>query len=58
VVAVAAPAVEPELLRRAILSSMATPVDVDYLHLYPRLASVERSPEGISVHLELGDAPQ
>jgi DEAD/DEAH box helicase/Helicase conserved C-terminal domain len=57
-VALTAPATDSALLRRAILNSLASPVDVGYLHLYPRLAAVERSPNAIAVHLELGDAPQ
>ena len=57
-VALMAPATDSALLRRAILNSLATPLDVGFLHLYPRIAAVERSPDAIAVHLELGDAPQ
>lgn len=45
-------------LRRVILMSLATPCDVGYLQLYPRVAAVERYPDSIAVQLELGDAPQ
>ena len=58
VVALVAPSTDTDLLRRTILRSLASPVDVGFLHLYPRIAAVGRSPETVSAHLELGDALQ
>ena len=40
-------------LRAAVLAAVGSPLDVDYLHLYPQVEGVERTGERISVRLHV-----
>ena len=58
VVYLTAPAKEAEALKTALLELAATPLDVGYLHLYPRLAGLRRHHNTISAILEIKEAVQ
>jgi hypothetical protein len=48
----AAPEEHPEL-RTALLAAVGTPIDVEYLHLYPQIEGVERTRDRISIRLHV-----
>jgi hypothetical protein len=45
-------------LRAALLGLAASPLEVDFLHLYPQVESVDRVPDGFVVRLHLPEAIQ
>ncbi len=58
VVYLTAPAKKADALKTALLELAATPLDVGYLHLYPRLAGLRRHHNTISAILEIKEAVQ
>jgi hypothetical protein len=49
---------ERSALRSALLTLAAEPLEIDFLHVFPRVHGIARGPDGFSVALTLSEAVQ